>query len=121
MGITHCYVQNLGNFELIFREFLVNIFGNPGVTLRRLHCTSGEANVDSAEFIYSRRDLKATRKCQYCHKLVVGNWNITLLTGKDHELVKEAKLLRPTVIFAACCWHVFDRHHHSNTVELDDY
>jgi len=73
-----------------------------------LHCTSGEANVDSAEFIYSRRDLKATRKCQYCHKLVVGNWNITLLTGKDHELVKEAKLLRPTVIFAACCWHVFD-------------
>jgi len=31
--ITHCFVQNLGNFGnfgLIFREFLVNICGNPG-------------------------------------------------------------------------------------------
>jgi len=30
-------------------------------------------------------------KQQSCHKLVVGNWNITSLIGKEHELVEEAK------------------------------
>ena len=36
-------------------------------------------------------DLKATRKRQSCHQLVTEDWNITLLTGKEHELVEEVK------------------------------
>ena len=33
LRITHSFVQNLGNFGLIFREFLVNICGNPALYL----------------------------------------------------------------------------------------
>jgi len=46
--ITHCFVENLGNFcailgnfDLIYREFLVNICGNPGdcvIWLLCAHC-----------------------------------------------------------------------------------
>jgi len=35
--------------------------------------------------------LQATRNQQSCHKLVIGNWNITSLTGKEHELVAGAR------------------------------
>ena len=35
--------------------------------------------------------LKAIRKRQSSHTLVVGNWDITSLTRKKHELVEEAK------------------------------
>ena len=54
------------------------------------HYASGEGN-GTAESAFILRDLKVTRKRQYCHKLVIGNWNISLLTGKEHELVEEAK------------------------------
>jgi len=36
-------------------------------------------------------DLKDTHKRQSCCKVVIGNWNIAPLTGKEHELVEEAK------------------------------
>jgi len=35
--------------------------------------------------------LKATLKRQSRHKLVIGNWSITSLIEKEHELVEEAK------------------------------
>ena len=36
-------------------------------------------------------DLKATRKRQSYHQLVIEDWNVTSLTGKEHELVEEVK------------------------------
>jgi len=36
-------------------------------------------------------DLRATRKRQSRHKLVIGNLHITSLKGKEHELIEEAK------------------------------
>jgi len=38
-------------------------------------------------------DSKATRKRQFCHNLVVEHWNISSLTGKEQEIVEEAKLI----------------------------
>jgi len=35
--------------------------------------------------------LKATGNRQSFHKLVIGNWNVTSLTGKEHEPLEEAK------------------------------
>jgi len=37
-------------------------------------------------------DMKDTRKRQSCHKLAIGNWNFTSLTGKEYALAEEAKL-----------------------------
>ena len=34
-------------------------------------------------------DLKVTRKRQFYHKLVIGNWSITSLTRKEHKLVEK--------------------------------
>ena len=48
--------------------------------------------------------LKTTCERQSWHKLVIGNWNITSPTGKEHELVEEAKQY-----FLRCCWHLFDK------------
>ena len=62
-------------------------------------------------------DLKATRKMLSCHKLVIGNWNITSLTRKDHELVEETKryflILDVAGIFST-------KGRSPNAVELDD-
>jgi len=63
-------------------------------------------------------DLRATRKrqCRHkLHKLVIGNWNITPLMGKEHELVEEAKQYYLDVV--GICW---TKSHGSNTVEPDD-
>jgi len=60
-------------------------------------------------------DLKDTRKRQSCHKLVIGNWNITSLTGKEHELVEEAKRYSPDVVGISST-----KRRGCNTVELDD-
>jgi len=45
----------------------------------------------TAQTAFTQRGLKATSKRQSCHKLVIGNWNISLLTRKEHELVERAK------------------------------
>ena len=46
--------------------------------------------LDSGECFYFG-SLEAARKRQSCHKLVIGNWNITSLTRKEHDLVEQAK------------------------------
>jgi len=52
------------------------------------HLGSEEDTTESASTL---GDFKPTRKQQSCHKIMVGNWNIASLTGKEHELVEEAK------------------------------
>jgi len=42
-------------------------------------------------------ELKATRKRQSCHKLAIGNWSITSLTGNEHKLVDKAIQYTPKV------------------------
>jgi len=42
--------------------------------------------------------LKATGNRQSFHKLVIGNWNITSLTGKEHEPLEEAKDISPVLV-----------------------
>ena len=60
-------------------------------------------------------DLKTTRKGQSYHKLMIGNGNITSLTGKEHELVEEAKRHFPDVVGISST-----KCRGSNTVEMDD-
>jgi len=57
-------------------------------------------------------DLKATRKHQFCHKLVIGNWNIN---DWKLELAEEAKRYSPDVV--GISW---TKRRGSKTVELDD-
>jgi len=45
---------------------------------------------------------------------VIGNWNTTSLTGKEHELVQEAKRYSLDVVGISSI-----KRHGSNTVELD--
>jgi len=47
--------------------------------------------METAQSASSLGDLKGTRKRQSRHKLEIGNWNATLLIGKEYKLVKEAK------------------------------
>jgi len=49
------------------------------------------------------RLLRTTRKCQSRHKLVIGNWNITSLRGKETKWSRKP-----------------NDHRGSNTVELDN-
>ena len=60
-------------------------------------------------------DLRATSKWQSWHKLGKGNWKITSLTGKEHELVDEAKRYFPDVVGISST-----KRRGYNTVELDD-
>jgi len=45
-------------------------------------------------------DLKTTRQSR--HKLVIGKWNITSLTGKE-QTGRGSQMM-----FPKCCWHLFD-------------
>jgi len=57
---------------------------------RSVLCSSGEANGDSAKCFHSRA-LESHAKTAILSKLVIGNWNISSLTGKEHGLVEKAK------------------------------
>jgi len=52
----------------------------------------------AAQSAFTLEDLKATRKRQSRHKLVIRNWNITSFTGKEHELMEKVKLCSPDVV-----------------------
>jgi len=52
----------------------------------------------TAQSAFTLEDLKATRKRQSRHKLVIRNWNITSFTGKEHELMEKVKLCSPDVV-----------------------
>jgi len=45
----------------------------------------------TAQSVSTLGDLEATRKRWSRHKLVIENWNITSLAGKEHELVEGSK------------------------------
>ena len=60
-----------------------------GSTLRPLLILGSEWGRAGA---FCLEDLKATCKSKYRYKLVIGNGNITSFTGKEQELVEEAKL-----------------------------
>ena len=47
----------------------------------------------TAKSVSTLEDLRATRKRKSRHNLVIGNWSIISLRGKEHELVEEAKRL----------------------------
>jgi len=62
--ITHCFVQNPGNFcnfELIFKEFLVNICGNPAAV--HSHCSPLTDEKRIATPAYSRPTKK--QRCSF--------------------------------------------------------
>ena len=52
-----------------------------------IHCT----RYASGKIFLLWEAWKATHKRQFCHKLVIGNFNITSLTGKKHWHVKKAR------------------------------
>ena len=84
-------------------------------TPRCARYASGEAHLGSAECFYSG-DLNATREGQFCHKLVaIRNWNMTSLTGEEHELVVEAKRYTLDMVSISS-----SKHRGSYTAELDD-
>jgi len=45
----------------------------------------------AAQSVSSLGVLKKTRKRHSRYELVAGNWNITSMTGKEHELLEEVK------------------------------
>jgi len=59
-------------------------------------------------------DSKSACKWKSC-RMLVGKWNITSLTEKEHELVAEAKRYSLDVVSISST-----KPHGSNTVELDD-
>ena len=81
----------------------------PATHLRRRMGTAQSASIGDLT-------LSATRIQQSGHnKLVVGNWNITSLTRKGHQLVDEAKLYSMDAVGISSTMH-----RGSNAVELDD-
>ena len=60
-------------------------------------------------------DLRATHKRQFRHRVMSGNWNISSLRGKEHELVEKVKLYSPDVV--GISW---TKLRVSNIAELDD-
>jgi len=81
-------------------------------TLRPLRIWGGEWGQRNASTL---RDLKTTQKRQSRHTLVIGNWNITSLTEKEHELVEEAKRYFLDIFSISSTNRCG-----SNAVELDD-
>jgi len=53
-------------------------------------CASGKEN-GAAQSASSNGHWKAMREQQFCNELMIGNFNITSLTGEEHELVEETK------------------------------
>ena len=70
---------------------------------------------DTAQFTSTLWDCKAKRKRQSRHKLVIGNYNITSLRGKENELIEEAKLCSRDVAGIPST-----KRRDSDPVELDD-
>jgi len=54
------------------------------------HCTAAHLGrrLGTAQSASTMGELKATCKRRCCHKLVIGNWNISSLTRKKHEALE---------------------------------
>jgi len=73
-----------------------------------------ETHLGSTECFYSGI-LERLVKWQKFHKLVIGNWKITSFTGKEHEVVEDAKLYFLDVVSI-----LLVKRCGSNVVELDN-
>ena len=84
--VSHTSQKSRSGFkqDIPFEKFsIVSPTSHPQLEAPLCACYTSERRKGSGHSSFTLGDLKARRKRQSRHKLVIGNWNITSLTGKS--------------------------------------